>query len=44
MTASWKDLFDRAAATDGTLDIERIRTELERRRQRDRSRGGDADA
>lgn len=42
MTASWKDLFDRAAATDGTLDIERIRTELDR--ERERRRTGDADA
>lgn len=44
MTASWKDLFDRAATIDGTHehDIETICAELER--QRDRRQGGDTDA
>ncbi|WP_255542281.1 hypothetical protein [Halomontanus rarus] len=44
MTASWTDLFDRAAATDGTHehDIETICAELER--QRERRRTGDDDA
>ncbi|MCU4744089.1 hypothetical protein OB955_22750 [Halobacteria archaeon AArc-m2/3/4] len=35
MTTSWAELFDRSATTDGTVALETIREELERRRERE---------